>query len=128
MAVTSAKIDSSSEFSLANRFVGDSRGPVRWIFSHAARHWVLWIVNIGGALVNAALASIGPFIIGQAFNAISAAPPQVNQLPRLALLMAGLQLLRGLSQYLALQVLGLSGLLTHFRYLQVFSLQSFAPD
>ncbi|RPJ44171.1 MAG: ABC transporter ATP-binding protein, partial [Chloroflexi bacterium] len=95
MAVTTAKVNSSAEFTQANRFVGDHRGPVRWIFSHAIRHWVLWIIMIGGALVGAALASIGPFILGQAYNAITASPPQVDQLPRLALLMAGLQLLRG---------------------------------
>jgi len=37
------------------------------------------------ALGNAALAAVAPFLIGQAFNAILASPPQVGQLPRLAL-------------------------------------------
>jgi ATP-binding cassette, subfamily B, bacterial len=99
MAVTTAKVESSAEFTLANRFMGDHRGPVRWIYSHAIRHWGLWIINIGGALANAAMASAGPFIIGQAFNAIQAKPPQVDVLPRLALWMAGLQIMRGILQF-----------------------------
>lgn len=101
MAAVAAKgeADSHTEFTLENRFQGDHRGPVRWIFSHAIRHWMLWVLNLVGALGNAALAAVAPFLIGQAFNAILASPPQVEQLPRLALLMAGSQVLRGVLQF-----------------------------
>ncbi len=99
MAASSTKAGFQTEFTLKNRFQGDRRGPVRWIFSHAVRHWVLWLINIGGALGNAALAAVAPFLIGQAFNAILASPPQVEQLPRLALWMAGTQVLRGVLQF-----------------------------
>jgi len=90
---------SSTEFSIPNRYKGDRRGPVRWIFSHAIRQWMLWIVNIGGAFGNAALAAVAPLLIGQAFNAILAEPPQVDQLPRLALLLVLSQLARGVLHF-----------------------------
>lgn len=90
---------SSTEFSIPNRYKGDRRGPVRWIFSHAIRQWMLWIVNIGGAFGNAALAAVAPLLIGQAFNAILAEPPQVDQLPRLALLLVLSQLARGILHF-----------------------------
>jgi len=101
MAAVAAKggADSRAEFTLENRFQGDRRGPVRWIYSHAIRHWILWVLNLVGALGNAALAAVAPILIGQAFNAILASPPQVEQLPRLALLMAGSQVLRGVLQF-----------------------------
>jgi ATP-binding cassette subfamily B protein len=101
MAAVAAKggADSRAEFTLENRFQGNHSGPVRWIFSHAIRHWMLWVLNLVGALGNAALAAVAPFLIGQAFNAILASPPQVEQLPRMALLMAGSQVLRGVLQF-----------------------------
>jgi ATP-binding cassette subfamily B protein len=99
MAASSVNGAFQSEFTLENRFQGDRRGPVRWIFSHAVRHWTLWLINLVGAIGNAALAAVAPFLIGEAFNAILASPPQVDQLPRLALLMAGSQVLRGLLQF-----------------------------
>src|SRR5512138_980878 len=64
MASTTAQ----AEFVMANRFVGDHRGPVRWIFSHAIHHWLLWLLMFGGALGNAALAAVMPFLIGEALN------------------------------------------------------------
>ena len=95
MASTTAQ----AEFTMANRFAGDSRGPVRWLFSHAARHWLLWLLMFGGAFGNAALAAVAPFLIGEAFNAIQAAPPLVAALPRLALLLLASQVVRGLLQF-----------------------------
>lgn len=94
MAATS----SGAEYSMPDRYRSDRGGAAQWIFSHAARRWPLWIVNIGGALANAALASTATFIIGSAFNAILAAPPQVSLLPRFAIWLAALQLVRGLLQ------------------------------
>ncbi|MBE0699234.1 MAG: ABC transporter ATP-binding protein [Anaerolineaceae bacterium] len=84
-----------AEFTMAHQYQTDRQGPVRWIFSHAIRHWPLWILNIGGAFGNAALAAVAPFLIGQAFNAVSANPPDTGQLPRLALLLVITQLIRG---------------------------------
>lgn len=84
-----------AEFTIAARHKFDRSGPGRYIFSHAIRKWPLWVVNIGCAFINAGLAAVAPFLIGQAFNAILAKPPQVNQLLPLALWLAALQVVRG---------------------------------
>ena len=95
MATTSA----SAEFTLSKSRTGDRRGPLRWIFSHATRHWFYWLLMLGGALGNAGLAAVGPLVIGQAFNAVTASPPVVETLPRLALLLLGSQVLRSFLHY-----------------------------
>jgi len=95
MASTTAK----AEFTISNRFEGNRSGPVRWVFSHAVRHWPLWLLMFGGSFGNAALAAVGPFLIGQAFNAVNNTPPLVDLLPRLALLLLASQVVRGLLQF-----------------------------
>ncbi len=52
-----------------------------------------------GAISNAALAAYVPVFIGQAFNAILYTPPQTSILLRIAWLIAGSQLLRGILQF-----------------------------
>ncbi len=95
MAVTT----NNAEFTIARPYKSNRSSPVRWIFSHAIRKWPFWIMIFGGAFGNAALAAVAPFLIGEAFRAILASPPQVNLLPRYALLLAGSQALRGLLQF-----------------------------
>jgi ATP-binding cassette subfamily B protein len=56
------------------------------------------MLMFGGSFGNAALAAVAPFLIGQAFNAILASPPQTDQLPRLALLLLASQVARGVLQ------------------------------
>lgn len=51
-----------------------------------------------GAFGNAALASLVPILVGQAFNNISASPPNMRPLLGIALLIGGTQILRGLLQ------------------------------
>ena len=87
-----------SEFTISRPHQSNRSGPGRYILSHAIQKWPLWIVNIGCAIANAVLAGAAPFIIGQAFNAILASPPQVNQLLPLAIWLGVLQLVRGLLQ------------------------------
>jgi ATP-binding cassette subfamily B protein len=89
----------SAEFTLPDQYSYDRRSPLRWVISHALRHWWLVAVLIVGALGNAAMASLVPIFTGQAFNAILAQPPMVNLLLRLALLIASSQLLRGFLQF-----------------------------
>lgn len=86
---------STAEFTLPKRLKTDKRGPVRWIISHALHHWYLGLSMILGALCNAALAAVVPIIIGQAFNAILATPPDIQALWKYALWVVGTQLLRG---------------------------------
>jgi len=72
---------------------------VRWVTSHGLRYWYLGVIMLIGAIGNAALAAVVPVLIGQAFNAILATPPQTSLLPRIALIIAGSQLLRGVLQF-----------------------------
>ncbi|MFZ6031439.1 MAG: ABC transporter ATP-binding protein [Chloroflexota bacterium] len=88
----------AAEFTLAahaTRRPTNRRGPVRWIVSHGLRYWYFFVAMCGGALANALLMSLTPIFIGQAFNAILASPPRTDELLRLALWIAGTQLLRG---------------------------------
>ena len=94
-----AAINGNAEFSLARKYRTDRSGPVRWIFSHAIRKWPYWIVILGGAFGNAALAAVAPILIGDAFNAILQNPPDTSILPRTAILIALSQLVRGIMQF-----------------------------
>jgi len=89
----------TSEFSLPVGYRTDRRGPVRWIFSHAVRQWPLWVVALLGAVGNAALAAFLPMMIGQAFDLVTATPPQLDELARLAIVLAVSQAGRGLIQF-----------------------------
>jgi ATP-binding cassette subfamily B protein len=89
----------SSEFVLPQRFNSNRRGPVRWITSYALHNWYFFLIMVLGAVGNAALAAAVPILIGQAFNAITAAPPQTDLLLQIALMIALTQIGRGLLQY-----------------------------
>jgi ATP-binding cassette, subfamily B, bacterial len=52
-----------------------------------------------GAFGNAGLAAVVPVLIGEAFNAVLAAPPDLTAVGMFALWIAGTQLLRGLLQF-----------------------------
>lgn len=91
--------NANAEFSMARKYRADRSGPVRWIFSHAIRKWPYWILILGGAFGNAALAAVAPILIGDAFNAILQNPPDTSILPRTAILIALSQLVRGIMQF-----------------------------
>jgi ATP-binding cassette subfamily B protein len=88
----------SAEFTLPQAYRTDRRGPMRWVASHGTRQWLLIIVGEAGALGNAGMAAYNFVLIGQAFSAITASPPQLDRLGQIALLIAGLSVLRGLLQ------------------------------
>ena len=87
-----------AEFTLARRHTSDRGGPVRWIWSHAARYWWIIILIFVGALGNAALAAVVPVLTGHAFNAMLAANPDTGVLLPLALVIGGSQIVRGVLQ------------------------------
>jgi ATP-binding cassette subfamily B protein len=89
---------SPAEFTLARRYASDRRSPVRWIVSHALRHWWLVLVMFVGAVGNAALAAYVPVLTGDAFNAMLKVPPEVKVLLPLALILGGSQVGRGILQ------------------------------
>ncbi len=87
-----------AEFTLKDQRQTVRTSPARWVASHSIRQWPFWLISISGAIANAVMASIGPLLIGQAFNAILATPPQVEKLSGLALLVFLTQSSRGLLQ------------------------------
>ena len=78
--------------------ISDRTDPVRWIWSHARRHW--WIISmmIVGAAGNAALAAVVPVLTGDAFNAMLQAVPDTSVLVPLALTIGISQVIRGALQ------------------------------
>jgi ATP-binding cassette, subfamily B, bacterial len=69
---------SLSEFAVSTAVASDRRTPARWILSHVLRHRLLIASLLIGAFGNAALAAAVPVLIGIAFNAALAAPPDVS--------------------------------------------------
>ena len=88
-----------AEFTRPNRFKTDKRGPVRWILSHALRNWLPGLITLLGAFGNAGLAAAVPVLIGEAFNAILAMPPNLAALGLYALWIAGTQIVRSILQF-----------------------------
>jgi ATP-binding cassette, subfamily B, bacterial len=95
--MTSSSI--TAEFTIEKKHKTDTRGPIRWIFSHLIRYWHIGIIMLLGALGNAALAAVVPVYIGQAYEAITISPPDTNKLVSIALLIAVTQLIRGILQF-----------------------------
>lgn len=87
-----------AEFTLPEHGLTDRRGPVRWITSHAIHHWYFGLMMFIGAVGNAALAAAVPVLIGNAFNLILDTPGDIQGLLRIALIIAGSQVLRGVLQ------------------------------
>ncbi len=85
----------ASEFAISRTWQSDRRGPVRWIWSHALRHKLFILGILVGALSNAALAAAVPVLVGQAVDAVTAAPADLGGLGWAAALIAGSQLVRG---------------------------------
>jgi ATP-binding cassette subfamily B protein len=93
-----ATLTTPAEFTLTRRHISDRRSPLRWLISHALRHWWLILIMFLGAVGNAALAAYVPVLTGDAFNAMLKVPPDVKVLLPLALIMGGSQVLRGILQ------------------------------
>jgi len=97
ISMTSSSI--SAEFTLPEEHSVNRSGTERWLISHAMRYWPLSITLLGGAISNAALAAVVPILIGQAFDVVSASPPDTSALLRIALIIAVSQVLRGVLQF-----------------------------
>jgi ATP-binding cassette subfamily B protein len=86
---------SVSEFVVSQAWSSDRRGPGRWIISHASRHKLFILGILVGAFGNAALAAVMPLLIGRAFDAVVASPPDTGDLTAAAGLIIASQLVRG---------------------------------
>jgi ATP-binding cassette subfamily B protein len=85
---------SITEFTVTDVIPGDRRSPLRWTFSHIARHkWAIFGL-LSGAFGNAALAAAVPILIGWAFSAMLLSPPDYTGLAWAAAWIAISQLIR----------------------------------
>lgn len=86
------------EFVIHTHKQGNRQSAPRWIMSHIARHWGLFIVMLVGAFGNAALAAVMPILIGIAFDAALATPPDLNMIGLAALGIIASQTIRAVLQ------------------------------
>ncbi|MFO7320561.1 MAG: ABC transporter ATP-binding protein [Chloroflexota bacterium] len=61
----------TSEFVARRSYNTDHRSPLRFILSHVRRNPVFGVTMVIGAFSNAALASLVPYYVGQAFDAVN---------------------------------------------------------
>ncbi|MGH2541982.1 MAG: ABC transporter ATP-binding protein, partial [Ardenticatenaceae bacterium] len=93
-AITPSQI--KREFSVADEYVYDRSGPLRWILSHLLRYpHFLASFLLAATLANVLFAAI-PWLIGLAFDEVLRPEPSPGRLLTLALAMLALQLVRGL--------------------------------
>ncbi len=83
-----------SEFAVSLPWTTDTRGPLRWVFSHVRRNWLLVLLMLVGAIGNAALAAAIPIFTGQAFDAVTGANPNLQVLITATVLMVVSQAIR----------------------------------
>ena len=91
-------VTSPVEFSMQRQQSYDRSGPVRWIWSHASRHWWIIVMMIIGAVGNAGLAAVVPVLTGNAFTAMLQPVPDTSVLFPLAVTIAISQIIRGVLQ------------------------------
>jgi len=91
-------ITNPAEFSLHRKYLSDRTDPVKWIWSHARRHWGIILMMVAGAIGNAALAAVVPVLTGDAFNAMLKPVPDTSVLVPLALIIGVSQVIRGALQ------------------------------
>ncbi len=92
---------SEAEFTVEQSWQGDRRNAARWITSHALRYKLVILGMVIGAIGNAALAALVPMLIGEAFDILNLPSVDINAIRRIAWLIAGSQLFRGLILQLA---------------------------
>ncbi len=93
-------VTQASEFTPPRKYRVSHRSAELWVLTHALRYWYLFVLLFIGAFGNAALAAAVPVLVGRAFNAVVASPPQTRVLITIALWIAGTQVLRGGLQFL----------------------------
>ena len=74
-----------TEFLIETPYTSDQSSPMRWLLSHWKRHKLLISGTFIGAFGNAALAAAIPVLIGIAFNAALADPPDFRTISLAAL-------------------------------------------
>ena len=88
-----------AEFTLPQQYKTDRRSPARWIFSHAIRQWPVLLISLAGALGNAGLLAIIQVKVGQAFNVVSAAVFNNQDLINITIVILLCSIGRGILQF-----------------------------
>jgi ATP-binding cassette subfamily B protein len=92
-------LSAPAEFTLTRKPSERTKGPARWIWSHAVRYWYILLMLVFGAIGNAALASAVPVLVGNAFNDMLKPNATVSVLIPLALMLGASQIGRGILQF-----------------------------
>ena len=95
--MTSQPLPTRREFSVANEYRYDRRGPMRWILSHALRYKGFVASFLVASTLTAALFSLIPTLTGRAFTEVLKPSPDPNQLLLIGLAILGTVLLRGVT-------------------------------
>lgn len=98
-----------SEFSIAQDYVYNRSGALRWIFSHLMRYRGYVFLFVVAATLTNVLFSAVPVLTGQAFDIVLQPGARVSELLRIALIMLGVVLTRGvidLTNSLSVELLG----------------------
>ena len=93
--MTTQALPTRREFSVADEYQYDRRGPVRWIFSHILRYKGFVASFLAASTLTATLFSAVPALTGRAFNEVLKPSPDPNQLLFIGLTILGIVLLRG---------------------------------
>ncbi|NMC85077.1 MAG: ABC transporter ATP-binding protein [Anaerolineaceae bacterium] len=91
--------ENTAEFTLPMKYVTDRRSPLRWVLSHTLRQWPIVLIATLGAFGNAAFMAVTQVSVGDAFNVVSAAQPDLKALLHIALVIAAVNLGRGVLQF-----------------------------
>jgi ATP-binding cassette subfamily B protein len=91
--------ENTAEFTLPSQYSSDRRSPARWVLSHTLRQWPFVLIATLGAFGNAAFLAVTQVSVGDAFNIVTSASPDLKALGRIALLIAAVNLARGLLQF-----------------------------
>ncbi|MGA9531352.1 MAG: ABC transporter ATP-binding protein [Anaerolineales bacterium] len=89
----------AAEFTHPDARTYDQRTTLRWIISHAQVHWWLIVMMLIGAFGNAGLAAAVPVFFGRAFDLVVSKTADMSGLGRIALIIVGSQLVRGVLQF-----------------------------
>jgi ATP-binding cassette subfamily B protein len=87
-----------AEFSMQRQYTYDHTSALRWIWSHASRHWWIMLMLVVGAAGNAGLAAVVPVLTGNAFNDMLKPTPDTSVLIPLAITIGLSQIIRGVLQ------------------------------
>ncbi len=86
----------STEFSIEGHHTSDRRSPARWVASHLTRYKLLMAGALGGMICQNILGSIIPILVGAAFTAVLATPPDGHRLTVIAVAVLAIVVVRGL--------------------------------